>query len=77
MKSDTKLNYRGLPFQLTVCNTVETRQEASFLGRKTTVFSPVKPPMTLPSDMQFFGRQATPATLARTIDMAIDGWVPA
>lgn len=77
MNSQTKLSYRGLPFQMTVCNTVETQQEATFFGRKATVISPVKSPVTLPADMQFFGQQATAATLAQTIDLATDGWVPA
>ena len=77
MKSNAKLTYRGLPFQMTVCNTIETQQQATFLGRKAAVISPVKTPVTLPADMQFFGRQATAATLSKTIDLASEEWAPA
>ena len=69
--------YRCLPFRATVFETVETSQQAMFLGRTTNITSPVKSPVFLDPDIQFFGRQATSATISKNIVLDIDAWVPA
>ena len=73
---NSQLTYRGLPFHTATYRTIETKQEALFLGRKANVISPVKSPLPVPVDIQFRGRQATPATLERNIVLDIAGWMP-
>lgn len=70
------LTYRGIACQASAFETVETKKQATFLGRKANVISPVKSPATLPADIQFFGRH-TPATLERNIILDIAGWATA
>ncbi|MGK7908469.1 MAG: hypothetical protein AB4040_14775 [Synechococcus sp.] len=71
------LIYRGVSYQASACATVETDRQTTFRGRKANVISPVKSPATLPADIQFFGRHATPATLERTIILDVSGWATA
>ena len=67
------LTYRGVSYQASACETVETNQQTTFRGRKANVISPVKPSVTLPADIQFFGRH-TPSTLERQIILDVAGW---
>ena len=69
--------YRGLPFRAKVFETVETTQQAMFLGRTANITSPLKSPVNLDPDIRFFGRQATSATISKNIVLDIDAWVPA
>ncbi|MGK7906695.1 MAG: hypothetical protein AB4040_05620 [Synechococcus sp.] len=71
------LTYRGVSYQASVCETVETDRQTTFRGRQGNVISPVKSPATLPADIQFFGRHATPATLERNIILDVAGWATA
>ena len=70
-------NYRGLPFQTTAYKTIETQQEATFRGRKAKIFSPVKIPMPLPAEMQFFGRHASSVSVTETANLTLEGLMPA
>ena len=60
------LTYRGVSYQASAYKTIETNQQATYRGRKANVISPVKPSVTLPADIQFFGRH-TPTTLDRQL----------
>ena len=70
------LTYRGISYQAPKYETVETNQQTTFRGRKANVISPVKPSVTLPVDIQFFGRH-TPATLERQLILDAAGWTMA
>ena len=50
-----QLNFRGLPLHMRVNDVVESKQEATFLGRKANVTSSVKTPVSLPEEIQFRG----------------------
>ncbi|MGK7909949.1 MAG: hypothetical protein AB4050_00480 [Synechococcus sp.] len=69
--------YRGLPFQSQSFETVETKQQAMFLGRKAYISSPMKPHVSLPADIQFFGHRTTKAIAPQTVGINSDGLVPA
>ena len=68
------LTYRGVSYQASTAQTVETEQQTTFRGRKSNIISPVKTPVAVPADIQFFGRHATPATLDRNIVLDVAGW---
>ena len=67
------LTYRGVSYQASAYETIETNQQATFRGRKVNAMSPVKPSVPLPADIQFFGRH-TPSTLNRQIILDAAGW---
>ena len=69
--------YHGRPFQITTFKTVETKQQAMFLGRKAYISSPMKSPAPLPADIQFFGRHTTKGTAPQIVGINSDGLVPA
>ncbi len=73
----TSLNYRGISYQASSFETVETNQQTTFRGRRANVISPVKSPSTLPADIQFFGRHPMPATRERIIILDSNGWATA
>ncbi len=65
------LTYRGISYQASVFETVETDRQVTFLGRKANLNSPLKPAASLPADIQFFGFKTVPATLERRIRLDI------
>ncbi|MGK7912080.1 MAG: hypothetical protein AB4050_11470 [Synechococcus sp.] len=69
--------YRGLPFQSQSFETVETKQQATFFGRKAYISSPMKPHVSLPADIQFLGHHTTKAIAPQTVVINSDGLVPA
>ena len=69
--------YRGLAFQTKAFQNIETKQQAMFLGRKAYISSPMKPHVSLPADIQFFGHHTTKAIALQTVGINSDGLVPA
>ena len=57
---NSQLQFRGLPLHMRVNDVVETDREATFLGRKTNIESPVKAPVKFPEETQFRGRHVNP-----------------
>ena len=69
--------YRGLPFQPKTFQSIETKQEAMFLGRKAYISSPMKSHVSLPADIQFFGHHPAKASAPQNIGIASERLVAA
>lgn len=54
---NTRLKYRGLAFGFTVYTTAEIDGTSMFLGQTCSSTQPLKPPVSLPANLQFFGRR--------------------